>query len=149
MKRILVGVDGSEPGERALELAAKLAAAGKVPLVVAHVVRPVSYPLEDYGGAGVGVVDPAAIAELEGQAREFGQLLAQRAAERACALGVSAEPKVLRGTPPLELSEEAETGDYELVVVGNRGQGALKRVLMGSTSDRLLHLCKRPVLVVR
>jgi len=34
------------------------------------------------------------------------------------------------------------------VVVGSRGRGAVTRVLLGSVADRLVHICKIPVLVV-
>jgi nucleotide-binding universal stress UspA family protein len=35
------------------------------------------------------------------------------------------------------------------VVVGSTGKGAVQRLLVGSTTDRLVHICRRPVLVVR
>jgi len=33
-------------------------------------------------------------------------------------------------------------------VVGSRGRGAVTRVLLGSTSDRLINICEKPVLIV-
>jgi nucleotide-binding universal stress UspA family protein len=36
----------------------------------------------------------------------------------------------------------------DLVVAGSRGQGAVARALLGSVSDRLVHLCPKPILVV-
>ena len=40
-------------------------------------------------------------------------------------------------------------GGFDLVVVGSKGRGAVSRVLIGSVTDRLVHICKRPILVVR
>ncbi len=42
----------------------------------------------------------------------------------------------------------AMSSNVDLVVVGSRGRGAAARVLLGSTSDRLVHICEKPVLIV-
>jgi nucleotide-binding universal stress UspA family protein len=34
------------------------------------------------------------------------------------------------------------------VVAGSRGQGAVARALLGSVSDRLAHICPKPILIV-
>ena len=38
--------------------------------------------------------------------------------------------------------------DVDLVVAGSRGQGAVARAPLGSVSDRLAHLCPKPILIV-
>jgi nucleotide-binding universal stress UspA family protein len=45
----------------------------------------------------------------------------------------------------LDLSEELEVG---LLIVGSRGLGGAKRILLGSVSEGLVHHARRPVLVV-
>ncbi|MBF5045736.1 MULTISPECIES: universal stress protein [Myxococcaceae] len=139
MKRILVCVDGSEASGRALELAVKLARLEGAQVAVTHVAPPAVHPLEGDVGA---VVEPAP--ELPES------VLAQRAAERAKALGApDAVWSVLSGEAPAEaLARAAEAQDCDLVAVGSRGQGALARALLGSTSSQLVKLCRRPVLVV-
>jgi nucleotide-binding universal stress UspA family protein len=41
-----------------------------------------------------------------------------------------------------------KTSDADLLVVGSRGLGAFSRMIIGSTSTKLVHICERPVLVV-
>jgi len=48
-----------------------------------------------------------------------------------------------------EIINEAHSGGYDLVVIGKQGQGAVEDALMGSTTWRVLHHCKVPVMVVR
>ena len=55
----------------------------------------------------------------------------------------------LRGSPGEALAELSESGQFDLVVVGSKGRGAVSRMLVGSITDRLVHICRRPVLVVR
>jgi len=46
------------------------------------------------------------------------------------------------------ISEFAERGKYDLVLMGSHGRSALKNVLLGSVTARVLADCKVPVLVV-
>jgi nucleotide-binding universal stress UspA family protein len=55
----------------------------------------------------------------------------------------------LNGTPAERLTDLAEAEGVDLIVVGSKGRGAVSRMLIGSTSDRLIHISKKPVLVVR
>ena len=63
--------------------------------------------------------------------------------------GVQADTLVLSGSPAESLAEAALSGEVDLVVVGSRGRGAVARVLLGSVSDRLVHISHKPVLVAR
>ncbi|MBF5045701.1 MULTISPECIES: universal stress protein [Myxococcaceae] len=145
MKRILVGVDGSEPSDRAVELAAELAGPVKAQVTVAHVINPLAYPLDAYPAA---LVDPEVTAAVAQQERRVAEAVTSAAAERLRGKGLAVETLLLTGNPPLELAESAERGGFDLVAVGSNGKGALRRMLLGSTSDRLVRLSKRPVLVV-
>ncbi len=56
---------------------------------------------------------------------------------------------VKMGEPAEEIVKEAETGDYDLVVMGSYGYGALKRAIMGDTVRQVLGRSRIPVLVIR
>ena len=53
------------------------------------------------------------------------------------------------GDPAAEIIRVAETEVCDLIVVGSRGQGALKSLLLGSVSDHIVHHAHCPVLIIR
>ncbi|MBT8197339.1 MAG: universal stress protein [Acidimicrobiia bacterium] len=55
----------------------------------------------------------------------------------------------LEGYPPDVIAEYSEKREADLVVVGSRGRGALASLVLGSTSQRLLHLTPCDVLIVK
>jgi nucleotide-binding universal stress UspA family protein len=60
--------------------------------------------------------------------------------------GVTITAEAVLGTTGERLAEFAE--DTDLLVTGSRGYGPFKRVMLGSTADRLIHHAPCPVLVV-
>ncbi|MFZ5446972.1 MAG: universal stress protein [Myxococcota bacterium] len=137
MKKILAAVDGSEASMHAIKKALEIAEAMGGELTLAHVVPQVFVPAEV-------PFDSGRLAEEAVRAGEV--LLKQAAAE----LGRPAMSRIcLKGAPGEALAEFAESGGFDLVVVGSKGRGAVSRMLVGSTTDRLVHICHKPVLVVR
>jgi nucleotide-binding universal stress UspA family protein len=137
MKKILAAFDGSEPAMHALRMALEISDKMGADVTLAHVVPLVIVPADVPFDAG-------RLAEESFRAGEA--LLSHAAAE----IGRPAIAKVcLLGAAGESLAELADSGNFDLVVVGSKGRGAVSRILLGSTADRLVHICKRPVLVVR
>ena len=137
MKKVLVAVDGSPPSLHAAKMALQLAEATGAELTVAYSVPPVALP----GEVPFTIVNDVAKADTaRGQ-----QLLDDMLKE----LGGPAQGVLLEGAPAERIAEIAETQDFDLVVVGSRGRNAVARLFLGSVADRLVHICKKPVLVVR
>ena len=59
------------------------------------------------------------------------------------------ETHVERGGPGTVLCEHAKALKADVVVVGSRGRGAIRRALLGSVSTYVVHNAPCPVLVVR
>jgi nucleotide-binding universal stress UspA family protein len=59
------------------------------------------------------------------------------------------ETYIERGAPGPVLCERANTISADVVVVGSRGRGAIRRVLLGSVSSYVVQNAPCPVLVVR
>lgn len=138
MKKILVAVDGSKPALKAAQMAHDLAKATGAQLTAVYSVVPMMMP----GDVPFTVVNQVVTAEV---ARGKQVLSEVRDELRDAALKVAE----LQGSPAETISALAEEEGFDLVVVGSRGRNAVARLFLGSVADRLVHICKKPVLIVR
>jgi nucleotide-binding universal stress UspA family protein len=53
------------------------------------------------------------------------------------------------GNPPTQIVAVAVEGGFDLVVVGHGGEGRLRELILGGTSERVAHSAKCPVLIVK
>jgi nucleotide-binding universal stress UspA family protein len=140
MKTILVGFDGSEPSVRAAQQAVTLAKQTGAGLLLACVVPPVWLPSADITGT--------LYTELQQSQQARGRALIDAQAALLKDTGVAVETVLGQGAPADELARLAEAPEVELIAVGNASHRGLARVFLGSVTYRLLHLAKKPVLVV-
>ncbi len=138
MQRILAAVDGSPNSNHAVDVASEVARPIGATLVLVHVSEPIRLSREHYG-AFVAQIEERRAHEAEKTLRD-----AWRQAEKQ---NVKAEIRSITGPVAESIADLAEAEKADLVVVGNRGLGGVARVLLGSVSDRLVHICKVPVLV--
>lgn len=141
MKRILVGVDGSPESKRAAAVARTLAEALKTELVLAYVVAPFTPPAPE-----MYIPDPSGREQAD---RAYGAGVLHELAARCSSGGVAVKTKLEAGPVAETLARVATEAEVELVAVGHRGRGAMKRLLLGSVADRLAQICTRPVLICR
>jgi len=139
MKRVLVAVDGSEPSLKAARMAADIAMRFGAKLTLVHVVPKLLLPPDVYG---------LTIAEVEKEHRAYADRLLEKAVASLQEPGIEISTAVLYGSPAEAIAEEGAASDVGMIVVGSRGNGAVARMFLGSTSDRLMHISPRPVLVV-
>jgi nucleotide-binding universal stress UspA family protein len=139
MKEIIVAVDGSDASNHALEMAADIASKFGAHLTTINVYTPPYLPPDPYAVSS---------GELEASVRKYGEDVARGAATVAQARGVRADWVAVSGAPAELIVDLAIEKDADLVVVGNRGRGAVKRALLGSVSSRLTHICNKPLLIV-
>jgi len=139
IKRVLAAVDGSDPSLKAVRMAAEMARQFGARLTLVHVVPRLLLPPDVYG---------LTIATVEREHRAYAEGVLQGAIEAVRGPGLEVNTSILFGPPAECIAEEAAAADVGLVVVGSRGHGAVARVFLGSVSDRLAHICSKPVLVV-
>jgi nucleotide-binding universal stress UspA family protein len=135
MSEIVVGYDGSACGEAALEAALALAPAlgDEVTVVFGYA------PPGIWGGE---------IADHEEAIEELGEKVLGKAREQAAARKVEIGEELVPKRAVQALIEAADARDARMIVVGSFGESALKGIILGSTTNKLLHLTDRPVLVV-
>jgi nucleotide-binding universal stress UspA family protein len=138
-KRILVAVDGSEPSLKAVRMAAEVAQRFGARLTLVHVVPKLLLPPDVYG---------LTIAAVEKEHRAYADAILEKARGAIESAALEVGSTVLFGAPAEALAEEAAAPDIGMVVIGSRGHGAVARVILGSVSDRLVHISPKPVLVV-
>jgi nucleotide-binding universal stress UspA family protein len=138
--RILVATDGSREAQLALTTAADLANSTDSELHVLHVGElPLVYHPERH----------AYRAQYEEQEREAQQLL-EAEVERIDGAGTTVAQAHLRmGRADEEIVELAQSIDAGLIVMGSRGQGRLRRALVGSVSESVVRHAHCPVTIVR
>jgi nucleotide-binding universal stress UspA family protein len=141
--RILLATDGSEEAELAALRAVELADATDSELHVVHVgVVPsflVSYP-------GTLGYEGKLYEQVQEQSRE---LLRKQSWRVKATGGIVAGSHLRMGAVALEIVALAEELGADLIVMGSRGLGGVRRALMGSVSDSVVRHAHCPVLVVR
>jgi nucleotide-binding universal stress UspA family protein len=142
-RSILVAIDGSPHGAHALSQAADLArVAGASLTVMSSVPDPSAWVLG--GGAYGGGFDVAAV--LEAAEEEYATLLADAVAELPEDLPVTS--LLTHGRPAERILEQLATGHHDLVVMGSRGRGQVRSLLLGSVSHEVLNASPAAVLIV-
>ncbi|KAH8552989.1 hypothetical protein BGW37DRAFT_487968 [Umbelopsis sp. PMI_123] len=69
--------------------------------------------------------------------------------ERLVQRGMTAQIHILKGDPKHEIVRLSNEIGADMLVIGSRGLGAVKRLTMGSVSDYCVHNAECPVIVVR
>lgn len=140
----MVGVDGSPSSRMAVRWAAREAAMRNVALSLVHVIDTPPWGSLALGGQMAPL--PAETSEAQEAAGEKVIADAVKVVEDCTADRPAVETEICFAAPVptlVDLSKEAQ-----MMVVGCRGQGMLRRVLLGSVSTGLIHHAYCPVAVI-
>jgi nucleotide-binding universal stress UspA family protein len=130
LANLLVGVDGSAHSSNALSYAARLADEMDAKITLLN-------------------VQERRLVDLSRRtAEEFGEKILSNALDIIAKRGVEVHKRLEFGVPSNRIVEVAEEGNHDLIVLGSRGLGAVKRFLLGSVSDDVSHKAKCSVLIV-
>lgn len=136
----IVPFDFTDASRRALRWAVSIVRGARVPMRVAlvHAVEPTALGESD---------DFRALLEARGRERMLVEC--DRIAPRGDRDGVLIDRECQVGDLVVMVRARAGRAARALVVVGDRGLGAVRRAILGSTTDRLLRELECPMLVVR
>ena len=137
MKNILVPVDGSEGSDRAVAQAIAMAEICEAKLNFLYVAN--------INQLAINACLSDAILDAVTKA---GNVILDRAMEMVPS-GIEKEAFSETGSPAVVILDFASANDIDLVIMGSRGLGIVKGVLLGSVSQYIVEQAKCPVLVVK
>lgn len=138
-KKILVPVDGSEGGWKALAAAKEVAEAGKSELVVMTVVQV-------FAGASIMPI-PVESGKINEELSNIADDILAQAKEKVG--GLKAEFVAAPGRPSKVIVDTVKKSGADLVVIGSRGLSGLAEFFLGSVSSEVAQLSPVSVLIVK
>ena len=141
--KMLVPVDGSDPALHAVRYAVDLskiliASPNDITLMSVH---------DDVGlRRAETFVGHEAIADY---LRERSEIDLHPAIELVEAAGMKADVIVRTGHVAQEIVDAAKAGHFDLIILGSKGRGAIRDLLIGSVAQRVLAMASGPVLLVK
>ncbi len=144
--RVLVATDGSPDAELGVRLVSDT---GIFRYATARVVNVIDVPAAWWLGFGDTAATVEAFSSLAGESHAHGRRVTEDAVARLRSAGIEAEGAVCEGPAPTEIVARAEAWGADLIVVGTRGHGLLKRLVVGSTARTVVQHAPMSVLVVR
>jgi nucleotide-binding universal stress UspA family protein len=143
---ILVAVDGSDASQRALETAARMAAAQGEPLYLLYVIRDMQFPQ--------ALSRMAEVERMVGTRSDVLGFVAQKLLKQAKAdarkIGAkTVETMTREGDPASQITATAQEKEVGLIVMGTRGLGSMTGALLGSVSRKVSNIAEQHVLIVR
>jgi len=145
---ILLCYDGSDDAKAAVDRAAKLFPHAPV-TVLAVWERYVEMITQS--GFGLAYAPPVTdVEEIDAAVEEQARVTAQEGADRLRHAGITVEPRVeaRRTSVAATILAVADEIDAEAIVLGTRGRGGIKSLLLGSVSHAVVQHATRPVVVV-
>ena len=146
IKKILVATDASAASNRAVSMAAYMASRHEAELLILHVIRDMQLPtlmkkgpeLEDFSNAREDIM------------RQVAENILHEAEVRALKNGAEKiQTAIGSGDPASSVIGFAKRRNIDLIVIGTRGLGKIKEVLMGSVSRKIANSSQSNCLVVR
>lgn len=138
--RILVAIDGSKMSNKALKSALQIAKERFSKVGVIHVEKNVMISEN---------MTTDSIDEIYSKINHEVDALFDEAKVLAEDEDLEIDTHYVMGDPAVQIVKTAEEGNYQLIVMGSRGLGAIKGIVMGSVSYKVLQLSHCPVLIIK
>jgi nucleotide-binding universal stress UspA family protein len=144
--KILVPIDFSEHSKRTVSYAIKTASKHKATIYLLHVFQVPDYVVTPYARRRQNCVDAHLQVDIaEREARETLHEFAEELSKK----GIKVQSYLRVGYPFDEIVLMANHFNVDLIIIGSHGRGAISRLLLGSTAERVVEHALCPVLVVK
>lgn len=138
IKKLVVAYDGSEGSMKALAWAVDLAVMLHSNVVVVTVVKPPEFS---------SIIDE--VDEFYADGEKHCRSLLEKAVAYGQEHGLDLQTKVLHGHPAESLVRYAADRKADLIVMGTRGLGGFKNLVIGSVAQKVVTYSKVPVTVIK
>lgn len=137
---VLVPVDGSDNSYRALDAALLLSQKLGSNITVVNVMEQV--PITH-------IESEKLLSELLEAYRKENQEILSKCSKIASEKGISIKTLLLQGNPASVILDYCKKENFDLVIMGSRGLGKFKQLILGSVSNKIVHHCQCGVLLIR
>jgi nucleotide-binding universal stress UspA family protein len=146
ISKILVGYDGTEGSNRALDFGLDLAEKYAASLLILNVLE-----MPVYSNPEEPLAVSAGVAGLAKDLRESHTATLTKAAEKAARdkPNLQVVTELREGDPRTQLVAAASEGNYDAIIVGHGGEGRLRELILGGTSESVAHRAKCAVIIVK
>ena len=148
-RRLLVGLDGSPHSRRAVAFLASLDPPAGTQVTLLRVVESARVPSVGLLPASVRRAVASEVRALETQRLRTARRDVQAAGRTLARAGWRVRSIVQTGLPVAKLLDAARSLGADLIVVGARGVGGMRRLLLGSVAEGISNRYPRSVLLVR
>ena len=133
-------VDGSDNSFRALDAALLLSEKIGSEVTAIHVMEDIPV---------LHIQSEKLLTKLIEDYRKESQLILSRCSEVAMKKGLSLNTKLLQGNTSSSILDFCKNGKYDAIVMGSRGMGKFKELVLGSVSNKILHHSSCAVMIIR
>ncbi|OLO27648.1 hypothetical protein BTR23_19690 [Alkalihalophilus pseudofirmus] len=146
-KKVVVAIDGSKHSYKAVKRAVELVNDVTGQLTVVHIVQDGSPTPIIIGDFSASQYDYRK--KMKEMKKEEGEQIIQRAKKEVQENGGTSEFYILEGDPAATICEYAEKENYDLIIIGSRGLGSFKEMMLGSVSHKVAQISTVPVMIVK
>lgn len=145
MKKILIPVDSFASALKASKRAADIANKYNSEITFIHVIYDSKPSKYDRHG---DIIDPE-FKKLNEKLEEAEKKIINPVIEELNLEGIKINKKVIPGIAYEEILNEAKVGNYDLIVIGQLNDSKIKRIILGSTTKKVLSSATCPVMVIK
>jgi nucleotide-binding universal stress UspA family protein len=138
--KVLVPVDGSDNSHRALDAALLLSEKLGAKVTAVHVMEDIPV---------LHIQSEKLLRELLDAYKKQSQLILSKCSGIATRKGLSINTKLLQGNAGSTILDFCEKEKYDIIIMGSRGRGKFKELVLGSVSSKVIHHSSCPVMIIR